>query len=84
MEWNRMTDINEPIMKGKANYEIRKKTKLNHSATTNNRVKYLQNNSNCAWGLGSIRYLEDGVMPVRIKWFICRIKFFYTMLFKYL
>lgn len=41
MEWNRMTDINEPIMKGKANYEIRKKTKLNHSATTNNRVKYL-------------------------------------------
>lgn len=61
-----------------------RKYKLKHSIATNDHVKYLQNNSNSAWGLGGIRYLEDGVMPVWIKWFVCRIKFFYTMLPKYL
>lgn len=59
----------------------------NDSSTTkwtNKYVEYLQNNSNSARGLRSIRDLEDGIVHVWIKWLICRIKFFHTKLFEYL
>lgn len=56
----------------------------NDSSTTNKYAEYLQNNSNSARSLGSIRDLEDGIVHVWIKWLICRIKFFHTKLFEYL